>query len=160
MYEEMKLLDKNHSCLKTVCEPFDFLDLHFDPVEFAKDLVKFMYDNGGISISANQVGFPYRIIALRGHPENFVCFNPKIVNASEKKSYIIEPCLTYKGVGVKIKRSDEIRVRFNMPNGDTVTETFRGLTAHLFQHELEHLDGKKFYNKATKYHIDQAFKNR
>ena len=74
-------------------------------------------------------------------------------------SYIIEGCLTYPGLGVKIKRPDEVRVRFSMPNGDVRTETFRGLTAHAFQHEMDHLDGVIFYTKATAYHREQAFKN-
>lgn len=155
----MNLRNKNDKILKTTCEEFNFLNPPFDPFEFAKDLVKLMYDHEGLSLSANQVGQPYRIFALRGHPENFVCFNPKVVNQSAQKSYIVEPCLTFKGLGVKIKRPDEIRVRFYTPNSDIRTETFRGLTAHLFLHELEHLDGQMFYNSATKYHKDQAFKN-
>jgi peptide deformylase len=67
--------------------------------------------------------------------------------------------LTFPGLAVKIKRADEIRVRFAMPNGDVRTETFRGLTAHSFQHEMDHMNGELFYMKATKYHRDQAFKN-
>jgi len=155
----MKLVDKNDQILRQKCEPFDFENPPVDPIEFAKDLVKTMYEKNGIGLAANQVGFPYRVFALRAHPENFVCFNPKIVNSSPQMSYIIEGCLTYPGLGVKIKRPDEVRVRFAMPNGDVRTETFRGLTAHAFQHEMDHLDGVIFYTKATAYHREQAFKN-
>lgn len=155
----MKLVSKDDKILKTVCKEFDFSDPPFDPIEFAQNLVKKMYEHNGIGLAANQVGVPYRVFALRGHPENFVCYNPKIVNCSEQSSYIIEGCLTFPGLGVKIKRPDEIRARFTMPNGDVRTEVFRGLTAHAFQHEMDHLNGIIFYTKATAYHREQAFKN-
>ena len=154
----MNLVKATDPILKEVCESFDFNNPAVEPIQFAKDLVKTMYDHNGIGLAANQVGYKFRAFALRAAPENLVCFNPRIVNESKQKSYIIEGCLTYPGLAVKIKRSDEIRVRFNMPNGDTRTDTFRGLTAHAFQHELDHLDGIIFYTRATAYHREQAFK--
>ena len=62
--------------LNEICEEFDFTDPPFDPVDFAQNLVKFMYENNGLGVAANQVGNPYRIFAMRGSPEIFVCFNP------------------------------------------------------------------------------------
>lgn len=154
----MNLVKANDSILTTECERFNFLSPPFDPVEFAKDLVKFMYDNNGIGIAANQVGVPYRIFAMRAHPENFVCFNPKIVWKSEAQVELEEGCLTYPGLIVKVTRPQHVRVRFSIPNGDTLTKQFTGMSARIFQHELDHLDGIVFYNKANRYHREQALK--
>lgn len=154
----MKLVEHNDPILTTKCQNFDFINPPFDPIEFAKDLVKFMYDNNGIGLAANQVGVPYRVFAMRGSPENYVCYNPKIVQESEQDIVLEEGCLTYPGLFVKVKRPQFLRVRFNTPNGDTRTETFTNMTARTFQHELDHLDGIIFYNKANKYHRDQAMK--
>ena len=154
----MKLVNHNDPILTTPCQQFNFLNPPFDPVEFAKDLVKFMYDHNGIGLAANQVGVPYRVFAMRGSPENFVCFNPKIVQPSEMKIELEEGCLTYPGLIVKITRPQHVRVRFTMPNGETVTRQFTGMTARIFQHELDHLDGNIFYNKANRYHRDTALK--
>lgn len=154
----MKLVASHDPILKTVCEPFDFLSPPFEPIQFAKDLVKFMYDNNGIGLAANQVGVPYRVFAMRGEPENFVCYNPKIVQPSEMKIELEEGCLTYKGLLVKITRPQHIRVRFTTPNGETMTKQFTGLSARTFQHELDHLDGIIFYNRANRYHRDQALR--
>ena len=154
----MKLVDSHDPILKTVCTPFDFLSPPFEPIQFAKDLVKFMYDNNGIGLAANQVGVPYRVFAMRGEPENFVCYNPKIVQPSEMKINLEEGCLTYKGLLVKITRPQHIRVRFTTPNGETMTKQFTGLSARTFQHELDHLDGIIFYNRANRYHRDQALR--
>jgi peptide deformylase len=67
-----------------------------------------------------------------------------------------EGCLTYPGLIVKIKRPQHVRVRFTKPNGETITKLFTGMTARIFQHELDHLDGIIFYNKANRVHRDKA----
>jgi peptide deformylase len=144
--------------ITTECEEFDFKDPPFDPVEYAQNLVKCMYENNGLGLAANQVGTPYRIFAMRAAPENFVCFNPKIVQQSEQTVTLEEGCLTYPGLIVKIKRPEFIRVRFQTPNGDTLTKQFIGMSARVFQHEIDHLDGIRFYDKANKFHRDQALR--
>ncbi len=141
------------------CEKFDFANPPFDPIQFSQNLVKFMYEQNALGVAANQVGNPYRIFAMRGQPENFVCFNPKIIQPSEQEVFLEEGCLSYPKLLVKIKRPQHVRVRFQTPNGETLTKQFTGLTARIFQHELEHLDGHKFYDLANKYHRDQAFRN-
>lgn len=148
----------NDQYLNEICEEFDFSNPPFDAVDFAQNLVKFMYENNGLGVAANQVGNPYRIFAMRGSPENFVCFNPKIVKPSESQIVLEEGCLSYPGLVVKIKRPQHIRARFTTPNGDTITRQFTGMTARVFQHELDHLDGIKFYDRANKFHRDQAIR--
>lgn len=156
----MELVPSTDPILKQVCQEFDFLNPPFDPIEFAKDLVKMMYDHNAIGISANQVGVPYRVFALRAYPENFVCFNPKMVTPSEQEILLEEGCLSFPNLFVKIKRPQHCRVRFTMPNGDTRTDTFTGITARAFQHELDHLDGIVYYTRANDYHREQAFKKK
>jgi len=154
----LKLVPPNDPILTKPCDVFDFSNPPIDPIELAKDLVKTMYDSNGIGLSANQVGIPYRVFAMRGSPENFVCFNPKLVQPSEMEVILEEGCLTYQGLLVKIKRPQHIRVRFTTPNGETLTKQFTGMTARTFQHELDHLDGIIFYNRANRYHRDQALR--
>lgn len=151
-------MELNNRYLLEQCEPFDFANPLFDPIEFAQTLVKYMHEKNGLGLAANQVGVPYRIFAMRGHPENFVCFNPKIVQESEQTVVLEEGCLSYPGLLVKIKRPEFIRVRFNTPNGETLTKQFIGMSARIFQHEYEHLEGRRFYDKANKFHRDQAMR--
>jgi len=154
----MQLVDRNDPILTKKCDEFDFINPPFDPVEFSIELIKFMYDRNGVGLAANQVGIPYRVFALRGSPENFVCFNPKIVGVSEADVILEEGCLTFPGLYVKIKRAQHLRVRFTTPNGDTLTKQFTGMTARIFQHEMDHLDGIIFYNKANRFHREQALR--
>jgi peptide deformylase len=154
----MQLVKTDDPILTTKIENFDFSNPPTDPYELAQDLVKFMYDNNGIGLAANQLGLPYRAFAMRGHPQNFVCFNPRVVQPSEQQVILEEGCLTYPGLLVKIKRPQHVRVRFTMANGETRTDTFTGMTARIFQHELDHLDGIKFFDRANRYHKEQALK--
>ena len=155
---ELELVNYNDPVLTNECELFDFSNPPMDPVELAQGMVKFMYDHNGLGLAANQVGIPYRLFAMRGNPENFVCFNPKIIYSSEEETTMEEGCLTFPGMLVKIKRPKDIRCRFNTPNGDVLTKQFTGMTARIFQHEMDHLDGLRFYSKANPYHREQALK--
>lgn len=152
----MQLVKSDDPILTTPCQPFDFLNPPFDPIEFAKELVAFMYENNGIGLAANQVGVPYRVFAMRGQPENLVCYNPKIIMPGAEEVTLEEGCLSYPGLLVKVKRPQHIRVRFHLPNGDTDTRQFTGLTARIFQHELDHLDGIRYYNRASRFHREKA----
>jgi peptide deformylase len=145
----MNLVNKDDIILKTPTQKFDFVNPPFDPIEFAKNLIRIMYDNNGIGLAANQIGVPYSIFAMRASPENFVCFNPKIIDTSQTQIVLEEGCLTYPGIVVKIKRPQHIRVRFNTPNGDTLTKKFTGMTARIFQHEYEHLQGGRFFDSLS-----------
>ena len=156
--ENWKLLPENHPLVLNSCSEWDFGHEENDPIQLAKDLVKFMYEKNGLCLAANQVGIPKRVFSMRGHPENFVCFNPKIVMPSETQVVLEETSLTYPNLIVKIKRPRDIRVRFQTPNGETRTDTFTGMTARTFQHALDHINGTRFFNNANAYHRQQAMK--
>jgi peptide deformylase len=144
--------------LTTPCEEFNFQNPPGDPSELGVALIRLMNDYKAVGLAANQVGVPFRVFVMRGHPENFVCFNPKIVLYSDELETLEEACLSFPGVNVKIKRAKEIKTRFQTPSGETVTMNFSGLTARVFQHELDHLNGVLFFNRANKYHRDKALK--
>lgn len=154
----MQLVKHNDPILITQCQPFNFQEPTFDPIEFSNELVKAMYEWNGLGLAANQVGVPYRVFAMRGQPQNFVCFNPRIVLPSSEQIILDEGCLSFPGLVVKVKRPRHIRVRFDTPNGDTRTETFIGMSARVFQHELDHLNGLLYFNKANRYHKEIALK--
>ena len=155
---DFKLVSHTDPILKTPCQKFDFLNPAFDPIEFSKDFIKFMYQCNGIGLAANQVGIPYSIFAMRGSPENFVCFNPRIVQPSEEQILLEEGCLTYPNFYVKVKRPRHVRVRFQTPNGDTLTKQFTGMTARIYQHEMEHLEGKLFTENCSRLAIELAIR--
>jgi len=152
------ILTYPHPMLTTPTQPFDFANPPGDPQELATAMMQVMNDYKAVGISANQLGIPFSVFVLRGYPTNFVCFNPKIVFYSPELEVEEEGCLSFPGVNVKVKRSKDIRVRFQTPSGQTVTHAFTGLTARAFQHEVDHLEGKMFINRANRVHRDKAMR--
>lgn len=144
--------------LTTPTQKFDFANLFQKPEDLAVELLRTMNDNNAIGLSANQIGLPYSIMAIRGYPENFVFFNPRIVNVSNDMEILEEGCVSFPGVSVKIKRPKEVRLRFQTPSGATDTRNFGGLTARIIQHEIDHLNGILFINRANRYHREKAMK--
>jgi peptide deformylase len=141
--------------LRTKLEPFDFLNSPTDPIQLAKDLTETMLHHNGMGLAANQVGLPYRVFVIKANPI-LACFNPRIVSQTGEEIDLEEGCLTFPNYYVKIRRPKQIRVRYTYPNGETVTQIYDGMTARIFQHELDHLDGILFQSRATLFHKEQA----
>jgi len=160
MSEEGKVLDLVDSydpILTSISKDFNFEEPQIDPVQLALDLVATMRYYKGIGIAGNQVGIPYRVFAMESEPAR-VCFNPKIVNTSGDEILLEEGCLSYPGLVVKVKRPQHARIRFTGPNGEVFTEQFTGMTARVIQHEMDHLDGILFFDRANRYHREQGMK--
>jgi peptide deformylase len=153
-----KIIKYPDPILITPTEEFDFDNPPIDPKELTLELIRAMNQHNGVGLAANQIGYPYSIFVLKGDPENLACFNPRIVTFSGNVVSMEEACLSFPGVNVKVRRPEEIRVRFQTPSGTTTTFTYGGMTARIFQHELEHLEGKLFINNVNRYHRDKAMK--
>jgi len=143
--------------LTTPCEKFDFSNPPVEPYALAKLLLEACSESKGVGLAANQIGIPYRVFAILG-TESFVMFNPKIVYMNDEKTNLEESCMSVPGVAVKVKRSTNLRVRFQTPSGGTDTKTFNGMSAKIIQHEMDHLDGIMFFNRANRYHRDKGMK--
>jgi peptide deformylase len=83
-------------------------------------------------------------------------FNPRIVTMGTETVVHEEGCISYPGLFLKIKRPSEFEVRFSGWDGATGTTMFKGYTARVFLHELDHLDGITFQSKASRFHLEQA----
>lgn len=153
----MKLIPADDPLLKTVLEDFDFSNPPVDPEELSTQMVEYMRECEGIGLSANQIGLPHRVFVMEGEPA-YACFNPRIIMPGEELVMLEEGCLSFIGLNVKIKRAKSIKVRFQGPDGEVYTKTFTGMTARVFQHELDHLNGIVFYSRANTFHRDAAFK--
>lgn len=154
----LTLVKNDIPALTKPCLDYDFEDKSLDPSQIAHDLVDTMNEHNGLGLAANQVGLPYRIFVMRGDPLAYACFNPKIVMFGKEEIILEESCLSFPGLIVKIKRPRHLRMRFQGPDGEVRTHEFTGMTARIVQHEMDHLNGKLFYNNASRYHRDQAMR--
>jgi peptide deformylase len=151
------LIDYDSAILEQELPLFDFNNPPVDPQELAKNLLETMRHHRGIGLSANQVGLPYRVFVMEGDPP-FACFNPKIVDVSQEIVSLPEGCLSYPGVNVPVKRPAHVRVRFSAPDGNVITKKFTGMTARVFLHEHDHLQGVNFLRKMHPVHKEKALR--
>ena len=143
--------------LKEKMPNFDFTNPPINPVELYNDLAETMRENDGLGLAAPQVGLPYRVFVMRA--ENIIgIFNPKIVDISSEMVYLEEGCLSYPNLWVKVKRPKKVKVRYTNPDGQTETRVFDGMSARVFQHEFDHLEGIVHTKRANRYHLEQAKK--
>ena len=146
-----------------------FMDDTLEQFGFANrtELSKVMYDNmakyGGLGLSANQVGLPYRMFVMGGHPQIEdgkvrSVFNPLINDVSPESVMLKEGCLSFPFLFLGIKRPKWCSVRYTDENGEEVEETLHGMSARIFMHENEHMNGYVFTDLVSKLKLERAEK--
>ena len=153
--KKWNLVPTNDPLLSTKLENFDFKNPPVDPVQLVEDMLGHMRHFGGIGLSANQLGLPYRVFVTEGDP-GFACFNPRITAFAGDEVLMDEGCLSYPGLYIKKKRPQMIRVRFFDPYGNPVVKRFSGMTSRIFQHEMEHMDGENYLDGVNNLVLQRA----
>ncbi|AND84990.1 peptide deformylase [Clostridium tyrobutyricum] len=118
-----------------------------------KDLKDTLYNNdGGIGLAAPQIGILKRIIIIdlrREDSRTIVLINPKIIKKIGHEEST-EGCLSYPGYEGIVTRPKRVIVTGITPNGEKTEYTANGLLAKAFCHEIDHLDGVLYMDKAKK----------
>ena len=136
-------------------QDFDFDNPPEDPSRLAIDLVSKMKERKLIGLSGCQAGYPYNFFAIESQPI-FVCFNARVVQPSEEQVLLEETDINYPGIIVKVSRPRHIRCRFRTPDGDTYTKTFTGMTARVFQQQLDICKGKTLFETVSPLKLKMA----
>ena len=118
-------------------------------------LNRFMLEEGGIGLAANQVGLRDRCFVMAVDGRNWACFNPEIVEMDTDLVDFEEGCLSFKGESCIIKRPDRIRVRYYDATANEHTEDLTGLASRCFQHELDHLNGITMWDRYKEQNAEQ-----
>lgn len=155
----LKHVSPDSPVLKQPTELFNFREPPTDPIQLAKDLYETLMETKYLGLSAPQVGLPYRVFALRTVP-GIVCFNPRVVDRSSEEIILDEMSMTFAHLAVPVKRPKKIKVRYFEPNGNVKTETFDGMTARYFLHQLDNLDGIVYTERANKVHLERAMRKK
>ena len=159
-YHVKELVASDDSILREEMPVFDFATETPESVhEITHALAQSVIHYNGLGLSAPQIGLFVNACAIKGK-EIMVMFNPEIVEYGDEEEYGDEGCLSFPNLVINIKRPVSIRVRWFMPNGEGRTDTFTGLTSRVIQHEIDHLSGILFMDRATDYHYEKARKKR
>jgi len=155
-----KLVSENDPILKEIVTDFDFGNSTVNANEFASSLVETCREHNGFGLAANQCGFKHRVFVMGSGDEFVAFFNPKIISRSEDETILTEGCLSFPMLAVKISRPNTIDVTYQDFNGIEHSATFSGLSSHIFQHELDHLNGIVYTERAKPMALKMGLKKK
>jgi len=120
------------------------------------NMVETMRVAPGVGLAAPQVSQSIRLIVVEyGDDENedaphklYVMANPVITRTSEEKELGVEGCLSVPGFQGEVERYVAVTVRGLNRHGQPMTVRAKGWLARIFQHEIDHLDGILFTERA------------
>ena len=120
-------------------------------------LVQHMVYHKGVGLSANQIGIPFKVFSMMVDDRNVICcFNPKIIRESDEQVIFSEGCLSFPQLFLKIKRPEEVWVKYQNADGNEVDAHFEGLAARIFQHEMDHMNGTIFLDRVSRVFLQSA----
>jgi peptide deformylase len=94
-----------------------------------------------VGLAANQIGYGYRVFALKIEGKIEVFVNPRIIKR-DSKATSFESCLSIPEYTFEVERDYEIEVEYKDIYHNPRKAQFSGLLSYCIQHELDHLDGK------------------
>ncbi|MBI5414485.1 peptide deformylase [Candidatus Peregrinibacteria bacterium] len=105
-------------------------------------------EEGGVGLAAPQVGENLRIIIAQISGTFLEMINPEILSFSEKCESGEEGCLSLPGIWGIVRRSSEITVQFLDLKGRQRILNLKGFNARVVQHEVDHINGVLFIDRA------------
>jgi len=160
---KIKIIQKGDKILKKTAKevPLDYIkskEIHC----LIKKMKQAIAENEeAIAIAAPQIGKSLRIFVVSEYvfsPENkekkkndyshLVFINPRILKKSHTQKILTEGCLSVIGIYGTIKRSEKIKIEAYDENAKKIIKSGAGLFSQVIQHEMDHLNGVLFTDKA------------
>ena len=111
-------------------------------------MARIMYDASGIGLASPQIGINQSMIVIDIGQGLYKLINVKIVKKQGSQA-MEEGCLSVPGISIKVKRAKKIWVKAQDDSGKDVDLEAEGLLACVFQHEVDHLNGKLIIDYAS-----------
>ena len=110
----------------------------------------------GVGLAAPQIGESLRLVVVEytededenAKPKKYVLVNPEIVKRSEEMITDIEGCLSLPGLAGRVERHEAVTVKAKNRFGKPLKIEAEGWLARIFQHEIDHLDGVLYIDRA------------
>ncbi len=140
-------------------------DFGLDLQALIEDMIETMRQAPGVGLAAPQVGVSQRVIVVEyaeeekggAPPRLYVLVNPEITRFSQEAEVGIEGCLSVPGFAGQVERSLNVTVKGFNRRGQPMRIKADGWLARIFQHEIDHLDGVLFIDRATKvFEVEEA----
>lgn len=122
--------------------------INADVRSLIEQMKEVMRKNNGVGLAAIQVGEPMRIITCEIDNKFYSFINPEIIKSFPETSIMEEGCLSLPNIYGEVERPKKIILKAVNFNGKKIKMKAFGLLARVIQHEIDHLDGVLFIDKA------------
>jgi len=166
-----KILQKESPVLRKTAKAVAHKDIKSKKIkDILNTMKRALYaEDDGVAIAAPQIGESLRIFIVRGDilafiqkgktgkdegtkskkvHKDLIFINPETIKASKKRKKVEEGCLSVRWLYGYVKRSEKITIRSYDETGKLRERGASGLLAQIFQHEVDHLNGILFIDKA------------
>ncbi len=145
----LKIITKEDPVLRKTSRPVEEITPRI--LRLLDDMRDTLKKAQGVGLAAPQVGVLRRVVLVENEEgEVLELINPTIVSASEERQEDLEGCLSVPGEWGITDRPMTVTVRAQNRKGEWYEATGSGLTARCFCHELDHLDGVLYTDKALR----------
>ncbi|NLC12283.1 MAG: peptide deformylase [Firmicutes bacterium] len=114
------------------------------------DMKETLEDADGLGLAAPQVGISKAILVARAGDNILELLNPVIIKSKGEET-AVEGCLSIPGIYGEVPRAVEVEVTAMDREGKQISIKARDLLARILQHEIDHLHGVLFVDKATRF---------
>ena len=141
------IVTEGDSVLRKACRSV----LNFDErlAQLLDDMKETMYKAEGVGLAAPQVGILRRVCVVDVGDGVIELVNP-VIESEEGMQEGSEGCLSLPGKSAIVRRPMKVTVRAQDRNGNTFTVTGEELKARAFCHEIDHLNGILYVDKAIR----------
>jgi peptide deformylase len=157
-----EIVQRNDPVLRKIARPVPVSDIGSPEIEkIISDMkVSMSVQKDGVAIAAPQIGVALRIFVVsgtllrqadrnfKGDGSDLVFINPELVKTSKEKKEVEEGCLSVRWLYGKVRRSVRVTLKAYDEKGQKIQRGASGLLAQIFQHEVDHLDGILFIDRA------------
>lgn len=160
-----QLVHEDHPALHQIAEEVSLEEITSPKIQkVIADMKKALHSYdvegfNGVAIAAPQIGVPLRIFLVEDMSKlkkgqkrlpNLVAINPRLIKQSKQKKVVGEGCLSVPEKYGAVERSQNATIRAYDEHGKEYERGAGGLLAQIFQHEVDHLDGTLFVDRAQK----------
>ncbi len=141
-------LKKDSDFLRHKTSAFDFKKFTKKEIQaLVASMNKTMIQADGIGLAANQIGLDMKVFVAKVDRKLYAIFNPEITKFSETLTPAEEGCLSVPETAGDVFRPERINLEGYDKNGKKIKIKAWGVLARVFQHEMDHLNGKLFIDR-------------
>lgn len=158
MAKLLQIAQAGNRILRQRAEKVENIKHNGELLRLINDMIYTCQDADGVGIAAPQVYVPWRVIVVASKPsarypqapqmEPLAMINPVIVVPKPALVDGWEGCLSMPGLRAIVPRHKEIHISFLDLSGTRISGVYQDFVARVIQHEVDHLDGKMFFDCA------------